>query len=58
MKKYKYKIIRMDKEISESKMNVLGKQGWELCGIISYETFGFTYYIKKEIEKNNGKTDI
>ena len=48
----------MDKEISESKLNVLGKQGWELCGIISYENFGFTYYIKKEIEKNNGKTDI
>lgn len=51
MKQYKYKIIKTDREISETRMDGLGKQGWELCGVIYYEGFGFTYYIKKEIDK-------
>lgn len=59
MKTYKYKVVKTDKEIPESKLNVLGKKGWELCGIIHYESYGFTYYIKKEIEKiKNGKSNI
>lgn len=49
MKKYKYKIIRQPLELSEGKFNLLGSQGWELCGVIN-DNFGCVYYMKKEIE--------
>lgn len=52
MKKIKYKVIKSEKEIPESRLNALGSQGWELCSVIYYENFGFTYYIKKEIKTN------
>lgn len=48
MKTYKYKIIKTDTEIGEPRLNALGKQGWELCGV-NCDTYGYTYYIKKEI---------
>ncbi len=52
---WKYKIIKTQTEISESRLNALGKQGWELCGV-TVDTFGYVYYIKKEIK--NGKDSI
>lgn len=51
MRKFKYKVINTFTEISEGKLNLLGNQGWELCGVVYYEFSGFTYYIKKEIIK-------
>lgn len=48
MKRIKYKTIKTNKEISENKLNALGLKGWELCGVIYYENYGYTYYIKKE----------
>lgn len=57
MKKFKYKIVKTQTEIPESKLNILGGQGWELCGVFQ-DIYGFIYYIKKEIEKSDGKSNI
>jgi hypothetical protein len=54
MKRYKYKIVRTNKEVSEAQLNTLGRQGWELCGVTYDNVWGLTYYIKKEIEETNG----
>lgn len=54
MKKFKYKILKTQQEIGESKLNALGSKGWELCGF-HMDNWGYIYYIKKEIEsKSNG----
>ena len=50
MKKFIYKIIREQTPIGESRLNALGRQGWELCGITQDDYF-ITYYIKKEENK-------
>ena len=52
MKKFKYKTIKTQTEIADSKLNVLGKQGWELCGV-HQDAYGYIYYIKKEIESGD-----
>lgn len=47
MKKFEYKIIKTPTEVGEARLNALGKQGWELCGVCQ-DTYMYTYYIKKE----------
>ena len=51
MKKFKYKTVKTQTEITDAKLNILGKQGWELCGV-HIDNYGYTYYIKKELTKN------
>jgi hypothetical protein len=46
---YKYKMVRSVKTLDESKLNVVGRAGWELCGIIQTE-FDYIYYLKKQEE--------
>lgn len=55
MKLFKYKSVHSPRLVTESKLNTLGRQGWELCAIIP-DDFGYTYFIKKEIE--NGETNL
>lgn len=52
MERFTYKVIKHTSEIPEAKLNALGKKGWELCGVI-YDTYGYTYYIKKKNGENN-----
>ena len=47
MKIYKYKIIKIQKEINEAKLNEFGRRGYELTGVTEGE-FGYTYYFKTE----------
>lgn len=49
MEAYSYKIIKNPTEIGESKLNSLGRRGYELCGVVTSE-FGYTYYFKKKNE--------
>ena len=46
MKTYIYKSIILNKLIDDSKLNVLGRQGWELCGV-SQNQNDYIYYFKK-----------
>lgn len=60
MRKFKYKTVKLQQEIPDSKLNVLGGQGWELCGV-HQDNWGFVYYLKKEITKkkvDNGESNI
>ena len=57
MRKFKYKTIKSQTEITDSKLNVLGSKGWELCGV-HQDNYGYIYYIKKEIDRKNGQSDI
>ena len=52
MDTFKYKIIKTPTELSEARLNALGKQGWELVSVIG-DTYGYTYYIKKKDGKNS-----
>lgn len=44
---YKYKVVRSVKTLDESKLNQVGRAGWELCGVIQTE-FDYIYYLKKQ----------
>ena len=44
--KYEYKKIHTTSEISESQLNLLDKQGWELVSVVFIENM-LTYYIRK-----------
>ena len=46
MKTYIYKSIILNKLIDNSRLNVLGRQGWELCGF-SQDQNDYIYYFKK-----------
>ena len=48
MKTFTYKTIKIEKEIDDSKLNLFGRKGWELCGVSSNE-FHYIYYFKKEL---------
>ena len=45
MKTYIYKSIILNKLIDNSRLNVLGRQGWELCGF-SQDQNDYIYYFK------------
>ena len=60
MRKFKYKTVKIKTEITDSKLNVLGSKGWELCGVHQDE-YMYIYYLKKEITKKivkDGEGDI
>ena len=58
MRKFKYKTVKTEVPIPDSKLNIFGRQGWELCGVCQ-DTYGYTYYIKKEIiKKDDGKDSV
>lgn len=44
--RYEYKIIHTTSEMSESQLNLLDKQGWELVSVVFIENT-LTYYIRK-----------
>ena len=44
--RYEYKKIHTTSEISESQLNLLDKQGWELVSVVFIENM-LTYYIRK-----------
>lgn len=44
--RYEYKIIHTTSEMSESQLNLLDKQGWELVSVVFIKNM-FTYYVKK-----------
>ena len=47
MEVYKYKVVRTIKTLDESKLNVVGRAGWQLCGVIQTE-YEYIYYLKKK----------
>ena len=51
MKTFKYKVIKTTENLPETKLNEFGRRGYELTGVL-YDTFGYTYYFKTEV--NNG----
>ena len=57
MKKFKYKTIKTDREVKDIQLNQLGARGWELCGVHMSE-WGYIYYLKKEIVKKDGESNI
>ena len=44
--RYEYKKINTTSEMSESQLNLLDKQGWELVSVVFIENM-LTYYIRK-----------
>lgn len=44
--RYEYKKIHTTSEMSESQLNLLDKQGWELVSVVFIENM-LTYYIRK-----------
>ena len=44
--RYEYKKIHTTSEMSESQLNLLDKQGWELISVTFIKNM-FTYYVKK-----------
>jgi hypothetical protein len=47
MEVYKYKVFKSVKSLDETKLNQVGRAGWELCGVVNDE-YGYTYYLKKK----------
>lgn len=43
---YEYKIIHIPNEITSSKLNLMGKNGWELVSVLFIESM-FSYYFRK-----------
>lgn len=48
MEKWEYKIVR--NHLSETTLNALGLNGWELCEILDYSDMAPFYYFKRKIE--------
>ena len=47
METYKYKIVKTIKILDEARLNVVGRAGWQLCGVTQDE-YGYVYYLKKK----------
>jgi len=48
MKTFRYKVVKVSTELSESKLNEFGRRGYELVGVTDSE-YGYTYYFKTEV---------
>ena len=47
MKPNKYKVFKSVKSLDETKLNQVGRAGWQLCGVTQDE-YGYVYYLKKK----------
>lgn len=47
MEVYKYKVFKSVKSLDETKLNQVGRAGWQLCGVTQDE-YGYIYYLKKK----------
>jgi hypothetical protein len=47
MESYKYKVVESKKILDETKLNTIGRVGWQLCGVIQ-DMYGYVYYLKKK----------
>ena len=47
MEVYKYKVFKSVKALDETKLNQVGRAGWQLCGVTQDE-YGYVYYLKKK----------
>lgn len=59
MKQWEYKVVYVTDERSCKPVNLgeLGKQGWEMCGIVSFDEGSvINMYFKREITSNNDQT--
>lgn len=59
MKQYEYKVVKHHYFIGGDFLNDLGKEGWELIGII-YDKHGSNdniFYFKREINKESNKVE-
>ena len=53
MEVYKYKVFKSVKSLDETKLNQVGRAGWQLCGVTQDE-YGYVYYLKK-LDASMGK---
>ena len=53
MKTIEYKEVQLFNKINIEELDDLGKEGWELCGVVS--NLLFTYYFKREKTKTKNK---